>query len=65
RPTMAHYIATREELLRRTRDLFQRIQKGSLAVRIDRTYQLNDAARAHEALERRETMGKVLLAIPG
>jgi NADPH2:quinone reductase len=65
RPTMAHYIATREELLGRTRDLFQWIQKGSLAVRIDRTYQLNDAARAHEALERRETMGKVLLAIPG
>jgi NADPH:quinone reductase len=63
RPTMKHYLATREELRSRTGDLFQWIERGSLKVRIDRTYELGDAAEAHRALEARETTGKVLLAI--
>jgi NADPH2:quinone reductase len=63
RPTIKHYQATREELLGRTQDLFQWIERGSLSVRIDRTYGLGDAAEAHRALESRETTGKVLLAV--
>jgi NADPH:quinone reductase len=63
RPTMKHYLATRDELRSRTEDLFQWIERGSLSVRIDRTYGLGDAAEAHRALEGRETTGKVLLAI--
>jgi NADPH2:quinone reductase len=62
RPTLGHYVTTREELLSRSRDLFQWIQDGKLAVRIDRTYRLSDAAAAHRALESRETKGKVLLS---
>jgi NADPH:quinone reductase-like Zn-dependent oxidoreductase len=30
-------------------------------VRIDRTYPLEDAAKAHEAFERREISGRILL----
>jgi NADPH:quinone reductase len=63
RPSMKHYLASREELLARAQDVFEWIQRGSLSVRIDRTYQLNDAAEAQRALESRETTGKVLLAI--
>jgi NADPH:quinone reductase len=63
RPTMKHYLATREELLTRSQDLFQWVERGSLSVRIDRTYGLEDAAEAHRAVESRETTGKVLLAI--
>lgn len=63
RPTMKHYLATGEELFSRTHELFQWIERGSLSVRIDRTYELGDAAEAHRALEGRETTGKVLLAI--
>jgi NADPH2:quinone reductase len=61
RPTLAHYVGTREELLSRAHDLFQRIQHGSLAVRVDRTYALSEAGSAHRALENRQTKGKVLL----
>ena len=63
RPTIKHYLATRDELLSRTGELFQWIERGSVRVRIDRTYGLADAAEAHRALEGRKTTGKVLLAI--
>ena len=63
RPTIKHYLATREELLGRARDLFGWIERGTLSVRIDRTYGLDGAAEAHRALESRATTGKVLLAI--
>ncbi len=61
RPTMGHYLATREELLWRANDLFQWIVAGELNVRIDRTFALNEAGQAHRYLEGRETKGKVLL----
>ncbi|HEU5170582.1 MAG TPA: quinone oxidoreductase [Gemmatimonadales bacterium] len=64
RPTLFHYVATREELLARSRELLGWVENGSLAVRIDREYPLAEAAAAHRALEGRETTGKVLL-IPG
>jgi NADPH2:quinone reductase len=37
------------------------IADGSLNIRIDRSYPLEEAAAAHRALEARATMGKVLL----
>lgn len=61
RPTLAHYIATEEELARRAGDLFAWIGAGKLSVRIDRRFPLADAADAHRALEGRATAGKVLL----
>jgi NADPH:quinone reductase len=61
RPTLGHYVASREELLSRARDLFNWIREGKLEVRVDRTYPLAEAAAAHRALEGRETTGKVLL----
>jgi NADPH2:quinone reductase len=61
RPTLVHYTAGREELSGRATDLFRWIADGSLTVRIDRTYPLAEAAKAHIALEGRETTGKVLL----
>jgi len=65
RPSLGHYTATREELLARANELFQWIQNGRLAVRVDRTYPLADAAAAHRVLEARETKGKVLLLAGG
>jgi NADPH2:quinone reductase len=61
RPTLGHYIHTREELLERAGDLFEWIGSGRLKLRIDREVPLRDAADAHRALEARETTGKVLL----
>jgi NADPH2:quinone reductase len=61
RPTLAHYIATREDLERRSSDVFGMIAAGKLKLRIDHTYPLKDAARAHRDLEGRKTTGKLLL----
>lgn len=61
RPTMSHYIQTREELIARAKDLFDWISAGTLHVRIGHEYPLAQAADAHRALEGRETTGKVLL----
>ncbi len=61
RPSLAHYTATRDELLWRAGDLFRAIESGSLKVRIDREVPLRHAADAHRALESRSTIGKVLL----
>ena len=61
RPTLAHYTATREELLARAGDLFAWIAEGGLSVRIGAEYPLAEVADAHRALEGRRTTGKVLL----
>jgi NADPH2:quinone reductase len=61
RPTIANYVATREELLARANDLFRWIAEGSLEVRIDRSYPLDEAGKGHAALEGRQTSGKILL----
>jgi NADPH2:quinone reductase len=63
RPTLGHYTQTREELLSRARDLFDWIGSGKLKLRIDRTYPLSDAAKAHEDLASRKTAGKLLLTV--
>jgi NADPH:quinone reductase len=62
RPTVAHYVAGRSELLRRTEELMGWVKDGSLRVRIDRRLPLAAAAEAHAELEGRRTTGKVLLA---
>jgi NADPH2:quinone reductase len=61
RPTLAHYIADRAELLWRSGDLFRWIGKGELNVRIGAEYPLADAPRAHEDLAGRRTTGKLVL----
>jgi NADPH2:quinone reductase len=61
RPTLAHYIATREDLERRSSDVFAMIGAGKLKLRIEHTYPLKDAAQAHRDLEGRKTTGKLLL----
>lgn len=64
RPTLANYVSTREELLRRAGDIFGWAKKGELKVRAEHDYPLADAARAQADLEGRKTTGKVLLTVP-
>ncbi len=61
RPTLADYIATREELESRSNDLFQEILNGNLRVEIGGEYPLADASQAHLDIESRMTSGKLLL----
>jgi NADPH:quinone reductase len=61
RPTLAHYIATREELLERSTAVFDAVASGELEVRIGGRYPLDDVGRAHTDLESRRTTGKLLI----
>jgi NADPH:quinone reductase len=61
RPSLAHHLLTREELLWRAGDVLNWIAAGKLKLRIERTYPLANAAAAHRDLEGRHTAGKLLL----
>lgn len=61
RPTLAHYIATRTELLDRAHAVFAAIQDGVLDISIGGRFGFEDAAAAYQALEGRLTQGKLLL----
>jgi NADPH:quinone reductase len=61
RPMLRHYVASREELLWRAREIFTWVASAELKLRIGAEYPLAAAAEAHRALEGRRTTGKVLL----
>ena len=61
RPTLVHYIASRDELAERVNDLFHWLSEGALTARIGGRYPLAEAARAHDDLAARRTTGKLLL----
>lgn len=61
RPTLMHYIITREELEQRASNLFNMIAAGKLKLRVEHIYKLDQAQQAHRDLEGRKTTGKLLL----
>ncbi len=61
RPSLNHYTATQEEIDWRAGDILEWVAEGKLHVRIDRSLPLQEAAQAHQALESRQTKGKILL----
>jgi len=61
RTTLAHFTATREELIARTSALFAMIASGSLNVKIAKKYPLAEAVEAHRDMEARKLAGKLLL----
>jgi NADPH2:quinone reductase len=61
RPTLGHYVATREELLERAASVLGDLASGRLHLQIGGRYPLEDAARAYDDLEGRRTTGKLLL----
>jgi len=61
RPTLVHFIASREELMARSGAVFGMVAAGNLKLRIEHTYSLADAPQAHRDLEGRKTTGKLLL----
>jgi NADPH2:quinone reductase len=61
RPSLQHYVATREELEQLSHDVLQMIVRGDLKLRIHKTYPLEEAQQAHRDLDGRKTTGKLLL----
>jgi NADPH:quinone reductase len=61
RTTLAHFTATRDELMARTSALFAMIADGRLKLLIAKKYPLAEAAQAHRDMESRSIAGKLLL----
>ncbi|MGP3698930.1 quinone oxidoreductase family protein [Rhodobacter sp. NSM] len=61
RPSLFHYVATRQELEERAADLFAMVAEGRLVPHIGQSFALKDAAEAHRALEGRRTTGATIL----
>lgn len=61
RPSLMHYVLTREELEHRAGDVLGWIAAGKLKLRIAHKYKLEEAQQAHKDLEGRKTTGKILL----
>jgi NADPH2:quinone reductase len=61
RPTLAHFIATREELLWRGTEVLRAIAEGTLRLDIGGKYRLANAVQAYDDLENRRTIGKLIL----
>jgi NADPH2:quinone reductase len=60
-PTLTDYNATRHALLGRAAAAFASVLEGTLRPAIASSLPLTDAARAHELLDAREVIGKILL----
>jgi NADPH:quinone reductase len=61
RPTLFTFMADRERLERMARELFLVVQSGDVAITVASRLPLAEAAKAHEALEARETTGSTIL----
>ncbi len=61
RPSLIHYVTSRDELQQRAGEVFAMIGAGKLKLRISRTYKLEEVQQAHRDMEGRKTTGKILL----
>ena len=61
RPSVFSYTSTRRSWLAHADAVFDMIMNGRLKLHIERTYPLEQAAEAQEALASRGTVGKLLL----
>jgi len=63
RPTLFHYVATRDELEKSAHELFDMVLTGKVKIEVKQRFPLRDAAEAHRALEARKTKGSTILTI--
>lgn len=61
RPSLYAYVATREELLAASADLFNVVESGEVKIQIGQRFALKDVAQAHRELESRNTIGSTIL----
>ena len=61
RPTMFHYLATKNELKEGTDKLFEKISLGKIKIEIFKKYKLEDVVQAHRDLESRKIIGPAVI----
>ena len=61
RPTMFHYLATKNELKEGADKLFEKISLGKIKIEIFKQYKLEDVVQAHKDLEARKIIGPAVI----
>ena len=61
RPSMQHYLSTREEINEGAKILFEKIKSGKLKIEIFKKYKLEDVVQAHKDLESRKILGPAII----
>ena len=61
RPSLMTYNAKRQDMVASANELFQVVLDGKVAISVNQTYPLADAAQAHIDLEARKTTGSTVL----
>ena len=61
RPTMFHYLATKNELKEGADKLFEKISLGKIKIEIFKKYKLEDVVQAHKDLEARKIIGPAVI----
>lgn len=61
RPTLYSYILTDKDFQQTARDVVRMVSRGKIKIRINQRYALGDAAKAHQDLQARRTMGASVL----
>ena len=61
RPSLAHYVHAREDLMRSANRVFELMKSGALKVHIGQKFPLSEVAAAHRALESGTTTGSTIL----
>jgi NADPH2:quinone reductase len=61
RPTLAHFMRTRQEFSWRANDLFEAVAGEDISIEVGGRYPLAEAARAHSDLQGRKTAGSIVL----
>jgi len=61
RPSLFLYNGTRDELLASARALFAVAKSGAVKIRVNHTFPMREAAKAHEEVAARRTTGSVVL----
>ncbi len=63
RPTLFHYIATRQQLEQSAKELFDMVTSGKVKIEVQQRFPLKDAAEAQRALQARKTTGSTILTV--
>ncbi|GBG13330.1 NADPH2:quinone reductase [Novimethylophilus kurashikiensis] len=61
RPSLFHYVATRQDLEATSRELFDMVVGGKVKIKVEQRYALADAVQAHRDMEARKTTGASVL----
>ena len=61
RPSMQHYLGTKEQIEEGAKLLFEKIESGKIKIEIFKKYSLDNVVQAHKDLESRKILGPAII----